>query len=58
MPGGLATTVIADAEVSVVVVKPVPEPVTATVIVATPGATAVTTPVVALTVATAALLLL
>jgi hypothetical protein len=54
IPVGSAVTVMAAAAVSVVVVKPVPEPVTDTVIVATPGATAVTTPVVAFTVATAA----
>ena len=41
------------APVSVVEVKPVPVPVTLTVIVVVPGATAVTTPVVAFTVATA-----
>jgi hypothetical protein len=44
--------------VSDVVVKPVPVPVAVTVMVAMPGATAVTAPVVALTVATEALLVL
>jgi len=52
IPVGSAVTVTTAAAVSVVVVKPVPEPVTATVIVVTPGATVVKTPVVAFTVAT------
>jgi hypothetical protein len=57
MPAGSAPTLTVTACVRLVVEKPVPEPVAVTVIVATPGPTAVTTPVVALTVATDGVLL-
>ena len=47
--GGAAETVTVTPAVKAAVVKPVPEPVAVTVMVAVPGATAVTTPVVGLT---------
>ena len=54
--GGAAVTFTVTPAVKADVVKPVPEPFAVTVIVAVPGATAVTTPDVAFTDAIAALL--
>lgn len=44
MAAGAADTVTVTPAVNAVVVKPVPDPLAVTVMVATPGATAVTTP--------------
>ena len=56
--GGAAVTLIVTPAVNCVVVKPAPDPLAVTVMVAVPGATAVTTPVVGLTPAMAELLVL